>query len=112
MIRALAVALLLSGCAVPDCFAPEKELSVYQDNVLSANAGIAYNELTDAERRNYLHALNTIPPQTGLMYERIGFFSHENSPLVLVVHVENCCVWGDGMMKRTVFFGAAQRGGT
>jgi hypothetical protein len=110
---AVSLSILLAGGAAPQaCFAPDREIAAYRDRVVSSADGIKYAELTDAERKNYLHMLNSIPPYTAMMYEEIGFFSIDGSDVVLVVHVERGCVWSDGVMRRATFDRVSQRGGT
>lgn len=112
-LTAVALVMALTVCAAPQaCFTPDREVAKYRDRVLSSSPQIRYAELTDAERLNYLHAVNTTPPYTAMMYENIGFFTVDGSSVILVIHVERGCVWSDGVMPKTTFDRVSQRGGT
>lgn len=130
VLMALASAFLLIGCTVAPpmegtpasdgapaasegaaCFAPEWRAETYRDAVLATTEGARYGELTDAERRNFLHAYNTAGPPTAVMYQRIGFFEHPKAATVMVAFIEDGCVWTTGVLPRTLFFAMSQRGG-
>ena len=107
--------LILAGCAQigeSACFTSEWEVSDYISKMLIINGGATYAELTDAERMNYLKAMNNTPPRTGVMYDRVGFFSHDSSMAVFIVHIKDGCVWHAYPMSKLGFFVVSQRGGT
>ena len=95
---AIVLATLLSGCvaASKPCFAPEWEFSNYRAKMESR--GMAWVELTDAERQRALETMNRdIHPPAGIQYERIGYFRHPGEHMVVVAYMMRNCVWVQGM---------------
>lgn len=107
----LLLALVAAGAARAECFAPEWQAEAYRDAVLAAAEGARYGELTDEERRRFLAAYNDAKPRTAVMCQRIGFFEHPKAATVMVVFIEDGCVWATGILPRALFFAMAQRGG-
>ena len=95
---AIVLATLLSGCvaASKPCFTPEFEFSTYRAKMESR--GMAWVELTDAERERATRIMNqdTHPP-TGIQYERIGYFRRPGEHMVVVAYMMKNCVWVQGM---------------
>lgn len=99
MIRALAVAMLLSGCASIEpkaCAGPEWEWATYKAIVERTAPGSTWVELTERERDIFQRVMNSEPPPTGAMYDRIGYFRNPQARQVMLVYMVNDCVWGNG----------------
>ena len=112
---AILASLIMAGCAQigeSACFTQEWAASDYIPKMLASDRELAYADLTASERNNYLRAMNNAYPRTGLMYDRVGFFTHDKSMAVFVVHIKDGCVWHAYPMSKLGFFLVSQRGGT
>lgn len=96
MIRALAAALLLAGCATVEreCAGPEWGFKTYSARLAAADPGIAWVEFSNVEKESYSRAFNAAPPvRTGFVFDRVGYFKSHLSRNVLVVSIVGDCVW-------------------
>ena len=100
MIRFLALALLLTGCATAaqqECATSNWEWSNYRATVEAQTPGLKWTELTNGERVNALRNINSSDPVTGWGYNRIGYFSRGSHSMVLMVFMMDNCVWENRM---------------
>ena len=95
MIRSLAFALLLAGCASAapqECASPDWTWPNYRTLIEDQTPGLKWTELTSGERINALRNINSSPPITGWVYNRIGYFSSGSHSMVLMVFMMDDCV--------------------
>ena len=99
MIRSLALVLLLAGCATgpQECATPNWEWPNYRAIIEDQTPGLKWTELTNGERENALRNINSSPPMTGWVYNRIGYFSRGAHSMVLMVFMMDDCVWENRM---------------
>lgn len=100
MIRSLALVLLLAGCdpALPqECASPDWKWSKYRAMIDGQTPDLKWTELTNGERASALRNINSSPPKTGLVYNRIGYFSSGTHSMVLMVFMMDDCVWASSI---------------
>ena len=105
MIRAIALVLLLAGCANIEpraCFAPEWEWANYRAKIEFHVPNAKWVELTESERKRFLAEMNATDRPTGIMYDRIGYFRHPTAHYVVMAFIVGDCVWADAMSIETM----------
>ena len=100
MIRSVVLMLLLAGCATAgqqECASQDWTWPDYRARVEDQTPGLKWTELTNGERENALRNINSSPPMTGWVYNRIGYFSRGSHSMVLMVFMMDNCVWENRM---------------
>lgn len=100
MIRSVVLMLLLAGCATAgqqECASQDWTWPNYRARVEDQTPGLKWTELTNGERENALRNINSSPPMTGWVYNRIGYFSRGSHSMVLMVFMMDNCVWENRM---------------
>lgn len=106
MIRSVVLMLLLAGCATAgqqECASQDWTWPNYRARVEDQTPGLKWTELTNGERENALRNINSSPPMTGWVYNRIGYFSRGSHSMVLMVFMMDNCVWENRMTSTRAF---------
>ena len=89
----LAASIISFSSSAWACAEPKWEWDNYRLTVESANPTVKYTELNKDEIKSVLGVINSIPPQTGYNYNRVGYFSLGDHQPVLLVLMMGDCVW-------------------
>jgi hypothetical protein len=98
--------LLLGACATSEdvrCFNDSYVHGTFVNNTRKDFPDMTYRLLNDHEKKNFIYHHNRLPPPTAMMFDKIGIFYIPGYQRMLVLFIEDGCVWSKTIMLESVF---------